>query len=142
MLVFIRLLPESVTQNDLLQFVGKAVRSPMQSLFSPSHRIHSIEIRKLSSSTNHTVEFHGIVDIEPAKAAVKAIRKLNRTSLKGKEVEVRKFYQRSALRDRRINQVNGAPSDDRRKRDRRREGMIAERVSISGPIEISYARTY
>ena len=141
MLVFIRLLPESVTQNDLLQFVSKAVRSPWQNLLLPSPRIHSIEIRKLSSSTNHTVEYHGIVDIKPAKAAVKAIRKLNRTPLKGKEVEVRKFYQRSALRDRRV-KTDDPPVDERRKRDRRREGMITERVSITGPIEISYSRTY
>lgn len=140
MLVFIRLLPESVTQNDLRKFVGKAIRSPWQSLFFPSSRICSTEIRKLSNIMNHSVEYHGLVDIEPAKAAVKVIRKLNRTPLKGKEVEVRKYYQRSVLRDRRGEKAAGPYSDDRRRQDRRREAMLAERVSMSGPLETSYSQ--
>lgn len=140
MLVFIRLLPESVTQNDLRKFVDKAVRSHWPSLFLSSSRIRSTEIRKFSNSTNRSVEYHGIVDIEPAKVAVKAIRKLNRTPLKGKEVEVRKYYQRSALRDRRAGTEEGFSSDDRRRQDRRREAMLMERVSVSGPLEASYSQ--
>lgn len=139
MLVFIRLLPESVTQSDLRKFVSRAMRSYWSSLFFPSSRIRSTEIRKCSNSTNHSVEYHGIVDIEPAKAAVKAIRKLNRRSLKGKEVEVRKYYQRSALRDRRIDDAEDIPTGERRRQDRRRQAMHIERVPISGRLAPRYS---
>lgn len=134
MLIFIRLLPESVTQNDLRKFVDKAMRPHWSNLFFPSSRIRSTEIRKFTNSQNHSVEYHGIVDIEPAKAAVRVIRKLNRTPLKGKEVEVRKYYQRSALRDRRDEKAQAFASDERRRRDRRREAMAMERVAISGQL--------
>jgi hypothetical protein len=131
-LVFIRLLPESVTQNELRRFVSNGLRSRWLIAFPVSGKIRSVEIRKFTNGTSRSVEYHGIVDIEPAKAAVKAIRKLNRTLLKGKEVEVRKYYQRSVLRDRRIAMGARTPSDERRKRDRRRGSMVMERVSVSG----------
>ncbi|MDJ0808000.1 MAG: hypothetical protein QNJ78_14355 [Gammaproteobacteria bacterium] len=141
MLVFIRLLPESVTQNELRKFVDRAIHSPWSNLFFRSSKIHTAEIRKISSSTNHSVEYHGIVDIEPAKAAVKAIQKLNRTVLRGKEVEVRKYYQRSELRDRRTGTEDALPFEERRKQDRRREAMVAERVLISGRLEPGYSKS-
>ena len=140
MLVFIRLLPESVTKNDLRKFIGKAIDSPWQSLFPPSNRIRSTEMRKLSNGQSHSVEYHGIVDIEPAKGAVKAIRKLHRTPLKGKEVEVRKYYQRSSLRDRRNKQQEVSPTDERRRHDRRRASLLVESVWISGPLETTYSQ--
>jgi hypothetical protein len=133
MLVFIRLLPEAVTQNDLRKFVGKAIRSSWLHWLFPQARIHSTEIRKFANGQNHSVEYHAIVDIEPAKAAVAAIRKLNRTPLKGKQVEVRKYYHRSLLRDRRkALQEDAQEGDERRRRDRRRESLEVERVGVSG----------
>ena len=139
MLVFIRLLPESVTQTELRKFVDRVLRPHWSNLFFPSSRIRSTEIRKFSNSTKHSVEYHGIVDIEPAKAAVRAIRKLNRTLLKGKEVEVRKYYQRSVLRDRRTGKAEDVPADERRRQDRRREAMRTERVLISGRLAPGYS---
>ncbi len=134
MLIFIRLLPESVTQGELRKFVEKAMHSPWRSLFFSHSKIHTAEIRKLVNRATGSVEYHGIVDIEPAKGAVAAIRRLDRTPLRGKTVEVRKYYQRSPLRDRRGGEAAGESSDNRRKRDRRRPNLVAESVTISGPL--------
>jgi len=101
MLIFIRLLPESVTQGELRRFVEKAIHSPWRNLFLARSKIRMAEIRKLVNRATGSVEYHGLVDIEPAKGAVTAIRKLHLTPLKGKTVEVRKYYKRSPLRDRR-----------------------------------------
>jgi len=139
-LVFIRLLPESVTQSDLRKFVRNALRPSWLNPFSSQSRIQATEIRKLCNRATLSVEYHGVVEIESAKAAVAAIHKLNRTSLKGKVVEVRKYFQRSLQRDRR----EGVPellSANRRKQDRRREGMTVERVARSGPLEIGQVKT-
>ncbi|MGD8930934.1 MAG: hypothetical protein PVI52_00090 [Chromatiales bacterium] len=92
------------------------------------------EIRKLVNRATGSVEYHGVVDIEPAKGAVRAIRKLNLTPLKGKTVEVRKYYKRSPLRDRREGGSQEATSANRRKRDRRRPNLAEESVTISGPL--------
>jgi RNA recognition motif-containing protein len=133
MRIFIRLLPESVTQSDLRRFVEKAIHSPWQPLLLRRSKIHSTEIRMLVNRATGSVEYHGLVDVEPAKRAAVAIRKLNQTPLKGKAVEVRKYYERSALRDRRGGDM-AAASSNRRKRDRRRENLVAESVNISGPL--------
>ena len=134
MLVFIRLLPMSVTQHDLRKFLGKALRPSWRNLFFTRGTVRSTEIRKFSNHANDSVEYHGIVEIEPAKGAVRAIRKLNRTRLKDREVEVRKYYQRSALRDRRSGEMDYI-GEDRRKRDRRRWDMESEHVPISRRLE-------
>jgi hypothetical protein len=134
MLIFIRLLPESVTQGELRRFVEKAIHSPWCSLFFTRSKVHGAEIRKLVNRATGSVEYHGVVDVEPAKKAVVAIRRLNRTPLRGKAVEVRKYYQRSPLRDRRGGGRAGDASDNRRKRDRRRPNLMAESVTISGPL--------
>ena len=139
MLIFIRLLPESVTQSELRKFVGRVVQSPWQNLLYPATRIESIEIRKITSTLQQSVEYHGIIDIEPAKLALKVIRKLHRTPLKGKEVEVRKYYQRSALRDRRTTQQSVPPGSERRRQDRRRVGLMRERVMVSGRLAKTYS---
>lgn len=139
-LVFIRLLPEAVTQSDLRKFVRNAIRPSWLNPFAPQSRIHSTEIRKLSNHATLSVEYHGVVEIESAKAAVAAINKLNRTSLKGKEVEVRKYFQRSPQRDRREGVTESSPVN-RRKQDRRREAMTAERVVRSGPLELGPIKT-
>lgn len=137
MLVFIRLLPESVTQSDLRKFVGRTIRSSWLHWLLPQARIHSTEIRKFTNEQTRSIEYHAVVDIEPAKAAMAAIRKLNHTPLKGKEVEVRKYFHRSPLRDRReALQTEDAQTDERRRRDRRRESLRVERVSISGAWQI------
>ena len=133
MLIFIRLLPESVTQGELRRFVEKAIHSPWRSLFFARSKIRMAEIRKLVNRATGSVEYHGLVDVEPAKGAVTAIRKLHLTPLKGKTVEVRKYYKRSPLRDRR-EQGNEEVSENRRKRDRRRPNLVAESVTISGPL--------
>jgi RNA recognition motif-containing protein len=135
MLIFIRLLPESVTQGELRRFVEKAIHSPWRNLFLARSKIRMAEIRKLVNRATGSVEYHGLVDIEPAKGAVTAIRKLHLTPLKGKTVEVRKYYKRSPLRDRRERgNKNEAVFENRRKRDRRRQNLVAESVTISGPL--------
>ena len=137
MLVFIRLLPESVTPNDLRKFVSKAMRSPWATFFAPQGKIRSTEIRKITYRQGLSVEYHGVIDIEPAKAAAAVIRKLNRAPLKGRDVEVRKYYQRSPLRDRREqqNRAKDFPSENRRRSDRRRIDMINERVNMAGVLQ-------
>jgi hypothetical protein len=134
MLIFIRLLPESVTQGELRRFVEKAIHSPWSGLFFARCKIRMAEIRKLVNRATGSVEYHGVVDVEPAKGAAKAIRKLNLTPLKGKAVEVRKYYKRSPLRDRREGGSLEAASANRRQRDRRRPNLVAESVTISGPL--------
>lgn len=144
MLVFIRMIPESVTRQDLQHYVAQAFRSPWARLFGRPARVKTLEILKLTDEGEQTVEFHALADIEPKKSALLAIRRLNRVPLLGRRVAVRKYYTRSDYRDRR-----GQPPDqgslsiqDRRTHDRRRPHLRREQVQISGPAAAGITRGF
>ncbi len=135
MLVFIRLIPESVTRQDLQLYVEQALRAPWSRLFGQRGTVKSLEILKLTDEDSQAIEFHALVDIEPPKSARLAIRRLNRTPLLGRRMTVRKYYTRTSFRDRRGQRPDQGPLSiqDRRVHDRRRPHLQQEWVHISGP---------
>ena len=142
MLVFIRLLPDAVTRGDLRQFVIQGCQpSILRPLRRPA-RINRFEIVKITNLRTKTVEYHGLAEIEPAKAALSVIKRLNRAELKGRKIEVRKFYRRSQLRDRRGQQppVEHLSIHDRRKLNRRRILQVAT-VGRAGPLSAANHRS-
>jgi len=141
MLLFIRMIPKSVTRDELLRFVYKGMNSSWMRFIERQGSIVSIWIKRFTSQETHTVEYHGIANIEPATSAQAAIRRLNRANLKGRSVEVREFFHRSPLRDRRKGHSSiehGSPNDHR-SRDRRRYLFGNEQVSVSGSVNAGYA---
>ncbi len=138
MLVFIRMIPKSVNCNELRHFVSKGVNSFWTRYAGKQGSVDSVSINKVTNQEMQSVEYHGIVNIEPATSAQAAIKKLNRTTLKGVPVEVRKFYQRSPMRDRRKGQsdIDADMFKDLRKGDRRRKQLFMEPVYISGAVKV------
>ncbi len=98
-------------------------------------------IFKVTNPKTHSVEYHGMVDIQPATSAQTAIKSLNRTHLKKMPVEVRKYFHRSPLRDRRAGQSirEHESFNDLRKRDRRRSRLTVEAVAVSGSVKAGNA---
>lgn len=137
MLLFIRLLPESTTEHELRQFVHRAVYSPWLRLIGPPSRVSSVQIIRICNPEIDSVEYHGIVGVEPAKTALSVIKKLDERELRGKKVTVRKYFSRSARRDRRLQrpEVRFLAIFNRRKKNRRRLNLAIERVRISGLLQ-------
>ena len=137
MLVFVRIIPKSVTCDELRHFVRKGVDSFWTRFSGKQGSVDSVSIKKFTNQETQSVEYHGVVNIEPAMSAQAAIRRLNRTTLKGVPVEVRKFYQRSPLRDRRKSQsdMDAELFKDLRKVDRRRNQLDIEPVYVSGAVK-------
>ena len=137
MLLFIRMIPRSVTSGELDRFVRKGMGSFWTRFLVRQEIAVRPKVIRITNRKTHSVEYHGIVDIEPATSAQAAIRRLNRTRLKGKRVEVRHFFRRSPLRDRRVGHlsVEHDSSTDIRSRDRRRNQLVIEPVSVSGAVE-------
>ena len=134
MLVFIRMVPASVNSGDLRGFIYKGMGSFWLRLLSSQGSTARISIIRIVNQNTHSVEFHGLVDIEPAASAQAAIRRLNRTSLYGTLVEVREFFDRSTSRDRRKSQTSMETDSfkDLRKGDRRSQQLAIESVPVSG----------
>ena len=128
--IFIRRLPESVTKLDLIHFISGALK-PRWSLFGGSDRTTSVdcEIMRVTDIEGQTVEYHGIAHFDHPNEAMGVIARLNGYMLKGKRMEVRTFFHRSPLRDRRINPASHPLPDhivEQRQQDRRRSHLLIE----------------
>jgi RNA recognition motif-containing protein len=128
--IFIRRLPESVTRLDLIHFVSAALR-PQWSIFRRGDDLQQIdcEIFQVTSVDNQTAEYHGIAHFNDPTEAMAVIERLNGRQLKGKRMEVRKYFHRSALRDRRRHPFDRLPGGDiveKRQADRRRDQLLIE----------------
>ena len=134
MRLFVPNLPESVTESELRRLVRRQVRSPWLRLWRRSGSITALEIVQFTNPDPRSVEYHGIIEIEPELPALRAIRKLNGSRIKGKAIEVRMYHRRSSYRERRIQQIEsqGGVMFNRRKGERRRLHLQREIVEVSG----------
>lgn len=124
--IFIRRLPNSTTRLDLMQFISAALKPKWYLLqFSPIGTLGHCDIWRIDDPGTQQVEYHGVAHIEPPSAALQLIKKLNGEQFKTKKVEVRKFFHRSAKRDRRRTSSEQPHNQfgEQRKQDRRRSGI-------------------
>jgi len=129
--IFIRRLPDATTRLDLLRFVSSALKPKWYELqFAPIGKIKACEICQLNNDSNHLEEFHGLVRVEPANAALAVIERLNGEEINSKQVQVRKFFRRSTARDPRKSAQTTTPSAvvEQRTKDRRRPHLVLQSI--------------
>ncbi|MCP3665065.1 MAG: RNA-binding protein [Gammaproteobacteria bacterium] len=107
MWVFIRYIPEKTSRKELNDFIHKGLRSGWMRLpMNIRGTVKRCEIMRIDDKDGKTTEFHGMVEIEPAKSGMKAIQRLDGNLLHGKPVIVRKYIHRSPHRDHRQTYTN------------------------------------
>ena len=136
MWVFVRQIPKSsATRGELVKFVNKGLRpSWIFFPFSSHAKVKRCEILQIFNPETKTTEYHGLVQIDPSKAALPVIERLNGRKLKGKPVEVRKYFRRSPHRDRRRILFEREDLQEFRRQDRRRD-RLRSRVLHAPEIE-------
>lgn len=134
MRLFLRMLPAGVGEEELYRFVQRSLRSPWSRMFGRGGRLKSVNILKITDIETGSVEYHGVADIEPAKSAMMAARRLQRSNLRGRELEVRPYHYRTQKRDRRGQKPFQGELNihNRRVSDRRRAQLRKERVPHTG----------
>ena len=126
MWTLLRQIPKGVTRGELGRFVSKGLKPSWMYFLSSSHaKVKRCEILQISNPETETVEYHGLVQIDPSKAALPVIDRLNGRILRGKPIEVRKYFRRSSFRDRRQAMSDIDEQQDLRRRDRRRDQLIS-----------------
>lgn len=116
MIIFVRKISANTKLSELIDFVEPAVKG---GLFRKGGVIKGAKILALKDTRLRTVEYHGLVTVEPEKEALRAIKKLKGKRFKGKFVVVRQYYQRSWHNDKRQSQQS-LDNIERRMTDRRR----------------------
>jgi RNA recognition motif-containing protein len=93
--LFLRNLPIDFSRQDLKKFVQSELKkagirgTPLR---SPCSNYTVLRITDRSSGTR---EYHGLVEIQPARIAMQAMEVLNGKMIAGKPVEVRRYRHRS-----------------------------------------------
>jgi len=130
MLVFIQNMPESISSKELHQLVDNAMN---RSWFPFRRRgsIENLDIFRVQDQDGRTVEHHGLVDIEPDRTALAALKRLNRSVIRGGRVVASPYAVRSVRRDRRGHKPHKEDLSviNRRKSDRRRANLIMDKLA-------------
>jgi len=128
MKILLRNLPNSTTQRELRKLSERSVSPQWYTPFSVKGKVVNCEVRKVKDQDSGLVEYQGLLEIKPFKAAQMAIKKLNGQKLKGRLVVARKWHDRSTQAERRDRFRRNAwdLSKERRSKDRRRSTVVVE----------------
>ena len=135
MLIFLANIPKNTTKRDIIDFLNPVIKN---GLFPKKGIIESLEILIYEDSNSTTSPHFGLVRIEPDSAANRAIKKLNKTPLKGKRITVREYCVRSWRNDPRAKTQNLWGNFQNRRRGERRQNKLmllttdSEQISIIG----------
>lgn len=124
MWILLRQIPNEITRRGLGMFVSKGSKpSWMFFPFSSHAKVKRCEILQILNPKTKTIEHHGLVQIDPGKAALKVIERMNGQKLQGKPIVVRKYFRRSPQRDRRRIFSEREEQQELRRQDRRRDRL-------------------
>jgi hypothetical protein len=126
MMLFFRGLPENLTCKELKVFIQGAVNGADKRYLTKKAAVSNCTILRITDQSNGCTEHHGLVEVQPPKAAMRAIEALNAREIKGARVEVRRYQHRSPLRDQRRKgaKIAAEQAEERQKERRRRHLKI------------------
>lgn len=135
--LFLRDLPPDISRKDLLAFVRDALRSAGLRGMPLIKMCSNCQIMRIIDPTAGTVEYHGLIEIQPARIVVQAIAVLNGRELAGHPIEVRRYRHRSSWGEHR--RLHGDPGDAERVAanplvERRRENLKIDLVDATPPL--------
>lgn len=140
-MLFLRNLPPNVSRRDLKAFVLAELRragvrgSPLLQLCT------NCSILRIVDPARDSVEYHGLVEVQPARIAMQAIEALNGQRLGGTPIEVRRYRQRSPWGERRSRTEvpGGGAVVAQPLRERRRPNLKMDLVESTPTLESLHA---
>jgi hypothetical protein len=141
MLIFLARIQPNTTKQDIVNFISPGLKG---CLFGPKGILKNIEIMVLRDSRTNTTEYHAIVLVEPDKAALRVIHRLNRKKLKDKPINVRKYHIQNRSNDPRLENQYPTPKiiKERRLSERRRGSleMKEKEETVKFESDVQYTR--
>jgi hypothetical protein len=97
LLLILPFLPESVSRKEIRRFVRDGLAESGYSRLTRLLAVTRSTILSVTDPCSGKREYHGLVEVKPAKAAMDAIEILKGKELRGTKIEVRRFQQRSGI---------------------------------------------
>ncbi|WP_295429455.1 RNA-binding protein [uncultured Thiodictyon sp.] len=108
--LFLRNLPPNTSRKDLREFVQGALREAGVRTLPFVSVCANASIMRIADLAAGTTEYHGLIEVRPARLAMLAIRVLNGRALHGCPIEVRRYRQRSPWGEHRQRQQEASGS--------------------------------
>lgn len=134
-MLFVRNLPYSVSRRDLKQFIQRELRVAGIRGLPLMSTCTSCNILRITDPATGTREYHGLVEMQPARIALQAISVLNGKEIAGTPIEVRRYRHRSAWGERRSRQY-GESAATQVAHERRRPNLKIELVDATPSLQI------
>jgi hypothetical protein len=122
MLIFFRNIPASSRSADFYKFIRPVMGNGFLPAFKKGRIVNAKIVSLLNTDTN-TMEYHGLVRIEPDNVAQKVIKRLNRKPFKGVRINIREYHSRTWHNDPRTGLSSTKKLNNFRQRDRRRRNV-------------------
>jgi len=126
--IFIRGLPAETSPISLQAFAENLLSPHWYQPFRQKLSIKNCMVLKIRDLDLHTIEFHGLLEVAPFKAAQKAIERINGQSFQGRRVMARKWVDRTERDEWRDDKKDGVylSEVERMERERRRPNLRIE----------------
>lgn len=140
MLIFLARIQPNTSKRDIVDFISPVLKG---GLFAPKGVLKNIEIMVLRDSRTNVIENHAIVQVEPDKAALRVVNKLNRKKLNGKPINVRQYHIQNRENDPRLKNRYPAPKfKEKRLSERRRDSLerLEQQDTVKFEGDVQYTR--
>jgi hypothetical protein len=129
-MLFLRNLPPNVSRRDLKAFVVTQLHQAGIRGTPLRHLCANCSILRIVDPDLDTVEYHGLIEVQPARIAMRAIQVLNGKRLRDTPIEVRRYRHRSPWGERRnrADYQDGATVVAEPLRERRRPNLKIDLV--------------
>ena len=130
--------------QEVMRFLLSGAKPRFGLGFGESPAIEKCSVVKIVDDDTGDVEYVALARITPEKAALRAIKRLHGTKLRGRVVRVRQYHYRSRRNERRRRFYPAGSEQERREQERRRPNLRFEKETGAAKVEgmRDFSRTY
>lgn len=115
MKIFIPYVPNGIQRQDLLVLVQKVIKPSWFFPFKSAGIVAKCNIIRILDVDSGAVEYHGLIDVYPEKAATKVIHQLDGKDFNGQKITARSWVDRTLIIGGKKNLPEGISSCKRRR---------------------------
>lgn len=144
MKIFIHCDGQAIDRGTLTDFVRRGLRGPWYTGFRSQGELVACQILRLMDASGRHVEYHGLVEVRPARVGWELIERLHGRRLQGRAVQLRKWFERAGRGSdrRRLSGLAAFPTarENRQGRERRRLVRVQYLDQLPSLVRLDTAR--
>jgi hypothetical protein len=137
LVLFVKGFPATMRANDIRSLLTDVCARDTENRGCGAGCVRSCEIVRILDPSTHQAEHYVLAEISPARCALACVKALDGKYFAGSKIVTRRYRQRSVLAEHRYDAKSSVNRADRRRRDRRRDGLRVEIVDSVDSVILS-----